>query len=132
MAGLLDLLGSDTGLLGLQLMAAGSAKPVKTGFGEGLLGALQNVQAQRAAEEEKRQRAAMQQMQMKLLGAQVDETQAQAQQRQATARDQAMKAQRSQQFQNDLLSGMQGMSPQQALADGGGPTPQAAARIGSK
>lgn len=64
MAGLLDILGSDTGLLGLQLMAAGSAKPVRTGFGEGLLGALQGVQAQRAAEEDRKARQQMQAMQM--------------------------------------------------------------------
>lgn len=90
MAGLLDLLGSDTGLLGLQLMAAGSAKPVKTGFGEGLLGALQNVQAQRAAEEEKRQRAAMQQMQMQSL-----QQTLQAQQQAAEERKAQMAAQQA-------------------------------------
>jgi hypothetical protein len=64
MAGLLDILGSDTGLLGLQLMAAGSAKPVRTGFGEGLLSSLQAVQAQRAAEEDRKARQQMQAMQM--------------------------------------------------------------------
>jgi hypothetical protein len=65
--GLLDILGSDTGLLGLNLMAAGSARPVRTGFGEGLLGALQSVQAQRAAEEDRKAKQQMQQMQVQQL-----------------------------------------------------------------
>lgn len=81
MAGLLDILGSDTGLLGLQLMAAGSAKPVRTGFGEGLLSSLQAVQAQRAAEEDRKARQQMQAMQMQQM------------QEAATARKQAQEQQ---------------------------------------
>ena len=53
MQGLLDALGSDQGLLGLALLSAGSAKPVRTGLGEGLLGGLQLVQQQRAQREDR-------------------------------------------------------------------------------
>lgn len=78
MNGLLDSLGSDQGLLGLALMQAGAAKPVRTGFGEGLLGALQFVQANRNQRED---RAAAQEdrlLRRKLLDAQLSEAQAQA------------------------------------------------------
>lgn len=100
MAGLLDILGSDTGLLGLQLMAAGSAKPVRTGFGEGLLSSLQAVQAQRAAEEDRKARQQMQAMQMQQM------------QEAAAARKQA---QEQQQLDQGLL--------RQSFAPLAGPTP---------
>lgn len=61
--GLLDALSSDNGLLGLALLSAGSAKPVRTGLGEGLLGGLQLVQQQRAQREDREQRRLMMEMQ---------------------------------------------------------------------
>lgn len=71
MAGLLDALNSDNGMLGLYLMAAGSAKPQRTSLGEGLLGGMQMVQQQQArrkaeliAEEERKQRGLLQSLQM--------------------------------------------------------------------
>lgn len=67
MAGLLDALNSEQGLLGLMLMQAGAAKPVRTGVGEGLLGALQGVQQHRAAQEDRdmrRQQFGLQQQQV--------------------------------------------------------------------
>lgn len=56
MAGLLDALQSDSGLLGLYLMSAGAAKPQRTSLGEGLLGGVQLMQQQ----QEKRRQQAMQ------------------------------------------------------------------------
>lgn len=61
--GLLDTLGSDEGLLGLALLSAGAAKPVRTSLGEGLLGGLQLVQQQRAQREDREQRRLMMEMQ---------------------------------------------------------------------
>lgn len=138
MAGLMDILGSDTGLLGLQLMAAGSAKPVRTGFGEGLLGALQSVQAQRQAEKDRALKEQMQLAQLGLIGAQTEETKAQAAARLAAGEEARKKAEQLAQQQAQAMERMRAFqgalggptSPQQALAEGGGPTPANAARIG--
>lgn len=90
MAGLLDALQSDSGLLGLYLMAAGSAKPQRTSLGEGLLGGVQMMQQQ----QEKRRQQAMQEEDRKqrglLQGLQMDEMRAQIAQR--TAAQQAAQA----------------------------------------
>ena len=43
--GLLDMMNSDQGLLGLHLMAAAAPRERRVGFGEGLLSGLQGVQA---------------------------------------------------------------------------------------
>jgi len=72
MAGLLDALNSDQGLLGLMLMQAGAAKPVRTGFGEGLLGALQGVQQHRAAEQERAMRQRQMDLQQQQMQQQLD------------------------------------------------------------
>ena len=63
--GLLEMMNSDQGLLGLHLMAAAAPRERRVGFGEGLLGGLQGVQAQRAAEEDRKARRQMQEMQMR-------------------------------------------------------------------
>jgi len=80
MAGLLDMMNSDQGLLGLHLMAAAAPRERRMGFGEGLLSSLQGVQAQRAAEEERKARRQMQEMQMQQQQMQLAQMQA-AQQR---------------------------------------------------
>ena len=127
MAGLLDALQSDSGLLGLYLMAAGSAKPQRTSLGEGLLGGVQMMQQQ----QEKRRQQAMQEEDRKhrglLQGLQMDEMRAQIAQRQAQAQQAAQALARQQAFQGALGGAT---TPQQALAGGGGPTPQNAAQIG--
>lgn len=67
--GLLDGLQTDEGLLGLYLMAAGSAKPQRTSLGEGLLGAFQMQQQQKAAREDremKKQQFDMQRQQQQI------------------------------------------------------------------
>lgn len=134
MAGLLDMLGSDTGLLGLQLMAAGSAKPVRTGFGEGLLGALQGVQAQRAAEEDRKMKQQMQQAQLGLLGAQLDETKAQAMQRQAAVEAAQRQAAEQQRVQGLIRGAFMPVQPSQANAVSGiaGPRPEALSVVGQQ
>lgn len=71
--GLLDALGSDEGLLGLALLSAGSAKPVRTGLGEGLLQGMQLVQQNRNAREDRAQRMRMQQMQEQAFQMQLEE-----------------------------------------------------------
>lgn len=78
--GLLDMMNSDQGLLGLHLMAAAAPRERRMGFGEGLLTSLQGVQAQRAAEEERKARRQMQEMQMQQQQMQLAQMQA-AQQR---------------------------------------------------
>lgn len=127
MAGLLDALQSDSGLLGLYLMSAGAAKPQRTSLGEGLLGGMQMMQQQ----QEKRRQQAMQEEDRKqrglLQGLQMDEARAQIAQRQAQAQQAAQALARQQAFQGALGGAT---TPQQALAGGGGPTPQNAAKIG--
>ena len=85
----MGLLDNDQLLLGLSLMQAGSAKPVRTGLGEGLLSGLMNVQAmqdqraQRAAQEEERKmRQAQMQMQQEQMKMQLAERQRQMQEQQ--------------------------------------------------
>ncbi len=78
--GLLDMMNSDQGLLGLHLMAAAAPRERRVGFGEGLLTSLQGVQAQRADEEDRKARRQMQEMQMQQQQMQLAQMQA-AQQR---------------------------------------------------
>jgi hypothetical protein len=106
--GLLDM--NDQGLLGLHMLAAASAKPRRTGFGEGLLGAIQGVQQQRSAEEDRKARKQMQEMQM-----QQQQMQMQAMQ------EQQRRAQALEQFRQGIPS-PQMAAVQTALQGGGGPT----------
>lgn len=118
--GLLDGLQSDQGLLGLSLLAAAAPRAGgRTGFGEGLLGAVMAMQQRKTAEEDRA-------MKKQLMQAQLAETQAQAQQRAA----QAQQAQQAAAQQAAFRRSLQGVSPQQAMAGGGGPTMANAAQIG--
>ena len=83
--GLLDALQSPDGQLGLGLLAAAGPSATPMSFGQRLSGAMQQFQAAKIAEEERRQKAAMQALQAKLIESQIGETQAQALQRQAQA-----------------------------------------------
>ncbi len=107
MAGLLDMLGNDEALLGLALMSAGSAKPVRTGSAEGLLQSLQFVQGQRQEREDR-------ELKRQSLLAQIEEQKAQAEQRRAAVKKQA-----------DLMAAVQSVlggqgSPSQYGLGGGG------------
>lgn len=86
--GLLGQSMSPQGLLGIQLLAAASPRERRTGFGEGLLGALQGVRAMQQQEEDRRQRAAAQAMQMRLQQSQIGENESQAAQRNAALEQQ--------------------------------------------
>lgn len=125
MAGLLDMMNSDQGLLGLHLMAAAAPRERRMGFGEGLLSGLQGVQAQRAAEEERKARRQMQEMQMQQQQALLDDR------RNAQVAAQAAAA-RNQQFRGALGAQMQPIGQAEALAAGGGPTNAAAGLVGQQ
>ena len=133
--GLLDLMNGDSGLLmGAALMDAGSAKPQRTSLGGGLLQALQVGMAAKQAEEDRKQKAAMQALQMQLLGSQIDETKAQAQQRQAAAQEAQRKAAEAQRIQGLLQQSFSPVSPIQANQASGvsGPRPEALSAVGQK
>lgn len=125
--GLLDnlpeALTSDQGLLGLALMASGAPRAGgRTSLGEGLLGAAQMVAAQKRAREEAAMKARMQQAQLGLLGAQLQEHQMKVK----AAEESAMQDRAFQEALNSRTT------PSQALAGGGGPTPANAAQIGQQ
>jgi type II secretory pathway pseudopilin PulG len=80
MAGLLDLLNTEDGRFALGLLDAGSAKPVRTSFGSGLLQAMNQAEAWKAQQEDRKQRAAMQAMQMQQIQMQQARQQAAEQQ----------------------------------------------------
>ena len=90
--GLLDALQSPDGQLGLGLLAAAGPSATPMSFGQRLSGAMQQFQAAKIAEEERRQKAAMQALQARLIESQIGETQAQALQRQAAAQEAQRKA----------------------------------------
>lgn len=123
--GLLDMMNSDQGLLGLHLMAAAAPRERRMGFGEGLLTSLQGVQAQRAAEEDRKARRQMQEMQMQQQQALLDDR------RNAQVAAQAAAA-RNQQFRGALGAQMQPIGQAEALAAGGGPTNAAAGLVGQQ
>lgn len=79
--GLLDMLNDDTGLLGLNLLAAAGPQARPMSFGQRLLGGMNSYKAELTAAEERKQKKAMQELQMGLLKAQIGETNAQGQQR---------------------------------------------------
>lgn len=126
MAGLLDLINTPEGQLSLRLLAAGGARPGPRNTGAGLLEAFggtadwQNQQQARAAAEEDRK------LRAQALLAQISETQAQAAQRQSAVEQAKREAQQQDRFLAELRGGV---SPQQALSAGGGPTPANAARM---
>lgn len=100
MAGLLDAFNTDAGLLGLMLMNAGRAQPVRQNVAGGLLEAMQGLQQHRAGEQDRATRRDMQGMQ---IDAMRQEAADRARQREQAARD------------TELLRGQFGQLP--------GPTP---------
>lgn len=125
--GLLDAFNTDAGLLGLMLMNAGRAQPVRQNVAGGLLEAMQGLQQHRAGEQDRA-------MRQQLLQAQVDETKAQAQQRQAAAAEQQRKAAELQRQQQLLQSAFAPVSGTQANAASGitGPRPEALDVVGQR
>lgn len=129
--GLLDnLMNSSDGLLGLSLLDAAGPSAVPRSFGQRLFSGLQTAKAVQQAEEDRKQKAALQGLQSQLMQAQIGDVQSQAQQRAAQAAQLQQQAQREAAFRA-TLAGQGSVSPQQALAAGGGPTQQNAAQIGA-
>lgn len=105
--GLLDALQSPEAQFGLGLLSAAGPSAVPMSFGQRLGGAMQQFQAAKIAEEERRQKAAMQALQAQLINAQIGETQAQAKQREAAVQEaqrKAVEAARIQQEQAQFLA----------------------------
>lgn len=129
MAGLLDALGgflqSEDSRLPLALLAAAGPQAQPMSFGQRTAGAIGQVQAQKAQEEERRQKAM-------LVQAQIAEVQAQAQQRQAAV-EQAQRQAVEQARQRQLLQqAFAPVSPVNANAASGvaGPRPEALQAVG--
>lgn len=127
--GLLDLLNNDQGLVGLSLLSAAAPRAGGGSFGSRLFEGLLGAQQMKNAQEDRAQKQRMQDAQLGLLGAQLQETQAQAEQRKAEAAKLLQAQQRMQAFQQALAPTT---TPQQALAAGGGPTVANAAQIGQR
>ena len=121
MAGLLDALQSDSGLLGLYLMSAGAAKPQRTSLGEGLLGGMQMMQQRRTERDDRAQKQKMQDLQMQQLQGALAQQQEQAAQLKRAQEQEA-------QFRG-LIQSPQGAASSAALAGGGGPTVANAQRM---
>lgn len=130
MAGLLDYLNSEQGVLGAALLAAAAPRAGGRNTGAGLLDALGAVQGWRDSNTRRTSEAEDREMRRRMMEAQIAETQAQQQQRAAEAQRQQQAMARQQQFQGALGSLFAPTSPQQAMAGGGGPSVGNAARIG--
>lgn len=110
--GLLDAL-NDPGLqLGLGLLSAAGPSAQPQSFGQRAFGAMQQFNAQRQAEEERKQKAAMQALQAQLIQAQIGDTYAQQKQREAAASKQADAL--------NMLNGILSAKPQQNQYDTAG------------
>lgn len=125
--GLLDLMNSDTGVLGAALLAAGAPQAVRPNFGQGLLNAMGQAQSWKAQEEERRQKAMMMQ-------AQIAEIQAQAQQRQSAVEQAQRKAAEEARQRLLLQKAFSPVSPVNANSASGvtGPRPEALQAVGGQ
>lgn len=127
--GLLDVFNSDEGRMALGLLAAAGPSSQPMSFGQRLAGAMSQhdayLQHKQAAAAAAQDRALKQQM----LQAQMADVRAQQQQREAQARQLQQAALRQQAFQGALAGGSR-VGTGEAMAQGGGPTPQAAAQLG--
>lgn len=131
--GLLDALQSPEAQLGLGLLSAAGPSAVPMSFGQRLGGAMQQFQAAKIAEEERRQKAAMQALQARLIESQIGETQAQALQRQAAAQEAQRKAAEAARIQGVVKNAFMPVTGSDANAVSGvtGPRPEALSVVGS-
>ena len=132
--GLMDILANPDFRAGAMMMGAGgpSAQPVN--FGQRMAGLIGQLDAVKAAEEDRKARQAQQQAQLALLGAQLNETNAQAQQRQAQAADLQRKAEEAARVQGVIQNAFSPTTGTQANAASGitGPRPEALAVVGQR
>lgn len=123
--GLLDLnwdaLNSDQGRMALGLLAAAGPQERPMSFGQRLAGAMDQFRSQKAAEDERKQRAQQQALQTQLVQMQLAQAKAQQEQQQrALANEEAFRAQ---------IPSPEMQASSDALAGGGGPTVANAANI---
>ena len=123
--GLLDLnwdaLNSDQGRMALGLLAAAGPQERPMSFGQRLAGAMDQFRSQKAAEDERKQRAQQQALQTQLVQMQLAQAKAQQEQQQRALTNEDA-------FRN-LLPSPQMQASSDALAGGGGPTVGNAANI---
>lgn len=123
--GLLDLnwdaLNSDQGRMALGLLAAAGPQERPMSFGQRLAGAMDQFRSQKAAEDERKQRAQQQALQTQLVQMQLAQAKAQQEQQQRALTNEEA-------FRN-LLPSPQMQASSDALSGGGGPTVGNAANI---
>ncbi len=133
MAGLLDFLDSPDAQLGLGLLAAGGPSMKPMSFGQRLAGAMQGVQAQRAAAEERALKKQLIEAQIGNYGSEAEYRRAQAEAQRAEAAQRIAAAEqelRKRAALTGLLPGQ--VSPVQAGGLPGGPTNNNASMIGAQ
>lgn len=131
--GLMDVLNPEA-RAGLMMMAAAGPSAQPMNFGQRMAGLLATMDAQKAAEEDRKMRQQQMALQQRHLQAQIDETQAQAQQRAAAAQAAERQAQEQQRIRGLVSSAFAPVSPVQANAASGvtGPRPQALDVVGTR
>lgn len=131
--GLLDALNPEA-RAGLMMMAAAGPTAQPMNFGQRMAGLLAAMDAQKAAEEDRKMRQQGIALQQRHLQAQIDETQAQAQQRAAAAQAAERQAQEQQRIRGLVASAFAPVAPVQANAASGvtGPRPQALDVVGTR
>lgn len=117
MAGLLDYLNSDDGRMWMGMLAAAGPQQQPMSIAQRASAALGQIREQKAVEDERRQRAAMQALQMQQAQQALAHGQLQQQQAQQAAADQA-----AQRLWRQNLPSPRMQASQQALSPGGGPT----------
>lgn len=119
--GLLDMFQSPDARGALAMLAAAGPSAQPLSFGQRMTGLLQQMDQQRAAEEDRKARQQMQALQAGLLSAQLKEHE--------SALAQSTQAIEAEQKFRSLLPSPQGQAVQSALAGGGGPTVANAQRM---
>lgn len=119
-----NLLGDDSATFGAALMAAGAPKPVRGDFGSALMQAMQAVQAQRQGREDRAAAAEDRALRRQVQQAQLERQALEMEQ----AREQAAQRAKVDQWRQSIPS-PQMNAASQALAGGGGPTVENAARM---
>ena len=125
MAGLLDFLDTPDGRLGLGLLAAAGPSMQPMSFGQRLAGGMQAFREQQAAEQDRALRR-------QFMDAQMQSMQATAEDRKTAAEERRRQQEREQAIAAWRSGLMQGATPEQVLAGGGGPTVANADKIGAQ
>lgn len=132
--GLLDLMNRPGMRQGLGLLAAAGPSPVPMSFGQRAMGLLSQMDAQKAAEEERQAQAQMRALQQQLLQAQIDERQEAAGDRRTQRERDAAAAQERARQEELLRRALQPVQPIDANRVSGvtGPRPEALSAVGQR